>query len=249
MALKSSEIHWIVHSYIGVNGGYLGDFTYRSHREFYPGFCDLAVDPETFPGTTKDRFIRILGEASGTDQAAILRGVARCFPVDSELQRTEVAHQQLLKLAAKCVEGAAVDQVDLQVSSEAVRRALADVAVLIERNGPTSAVDRLHTAMHGYLKALCATLPVQADEDAKINALFKLVREHHPAFNQAAPHSETTTKFVRPLMGIMDAMNPARNWGSLAHPNEELLGKDEAMLIVNASRAVFQYLNAKLSSA
>lgn len=248
MALKSSEIHWVVHGYIGVDGGYLGDFTYRTHREFYPGFCDVAVDPEAMPGTTKDRFVRILSDASPADQAAILRGVSKRFPVNSEVQRSAASHQQLLALASKCLEGAAVAQVDLQVSSDAVRRALADVAVLIERSGPISAVDRLHTAMHGYMKALCAALPVQPTDDAGINALFKLLREHHPALNQPGLHSETTTKFLRPLMGIMDAMNPARNWGSLAHPNEELLGKDEAMLIVNASRAVFQYLNAKLST-
>ncbi|KRD79732.1 abortive infection family protein [Lysobacter sp. Root983] len=249
MALKGSEIHWVVHNYIGVDGGYLGDFTYRSHREFYPGFCDLIVDPDALPGTTKDRFIRILSEAPSAHQAAILRGVSRRFPVDSEVQRTVSSHRQLLELAAKCADSVAVGQVDLNVSSDAVRRALADVAVLIERNGPTSAVDRLHTAMHGYMKALCATLPVQCSDDAGINALFKLVREHHPAFNEQGAHGETTTKFLRPLMGIMDAMNPARNWGSLAHPNEDLLGKDEAMLIVNASRTVFQYLNAKMSSA
>lgn len=248
MALKSSEIHWVVHGYIGVDGGYLGDFTYRTHREFYPGFCDAAIDPEAMPGTTKDRFIRILSAAAPADQAAILRGVSKRFPANSEVQRSTAAHQQLLALASKCLDGAAVAQVDLQVSSDAVRRALADVAVLIERSGPISAVDRLHTAMHGYMKALCAALPVRPADDAGINALFKLLREHHPALNQPGPHGETTTKFLRPLMGIMDAMNPARNWGSLAHPNEELLGKDEAMLIVNASRAVFQYLNAKLST-
>lgn len=248
MRLKSSEIYWVVNDYIGVDGGFLGDFTYRSHRDFYPGFCDLELDPDSIPGTTKDRFVRILSEASGADQAAILRGLARRFPVDSERQRTPAALKDLLKLAVRCADAAAVGQVDLQVSSDAVRRALADVAVLIERNGPTSAVDRLHTAMHGYMKALCVVLPVQPSDDASMNALFKLVREHHPAFKQDGPHSETINKFVRPIISILDAMNPARNWGSLAHPNEELLGKDEAMLIVNASRAIFQYLNEKLSS-
>jgi hypothetical protein len=26
----------VVNDYIGVSGGYLGDFTYRTHQEFYP---------------------------------------------------------------------------------------------------------------------------------------------------------------------------------------------------------------------
>jgi hypothetical protein len=61
--LKASEIHWVVNSYIGVSGGYLGDFTYRSHREFYPAFCDLDLDPETYSGTTRERFVALLSEA------------------------------------------------------------------------------------------------------------------------------------------------------------------------------------------
>lgn len=246
MALKSSEIHWIVHNYIGVDGGYLGDFTYGSHREFYPGFCDLAIDADTMPGTTKARFVGILTDAKPADQAAILRGVARRFPAGSSVQRTKAAHEQLLKLVAKCSDGASVGRVDIQVTSYAVQQALKDAELLIERHGPVSAVDRMHTALHGYMKALCAALPVQPAEDATIYALFKLVLKHHPALNDGKPHGETTTKFLRSLGSMMEAMNPARNSGSLAHANEDLLEKDEAMLIVNASRAIFQYLSAKL---
>jgi hypothetical protein len=46
----------------------------------------------------------------------------------------------------------------------------------------------------------------------------------------------------------MDALNPARNRGSVAHPNEELLDNDEAMLFINAARTVLQYLDVKLRS-
>ena len=45
----------------------------------------------------------------------------------------------------------------------------------------------------------------------------------------------------------MDALNPARNRGSVAHPNEELLDPDEAMLFINSARTVLQYLDAKLA--
>jgi hypothetical protein len=37
----------IVNRYIGVEGGYLGDFTYRNHREFYPEYCDLVKNPDS----------------------------------------------------------------------------------------------------------------------------------------------------------------------------------------------------------
>ena len=45
----------------------------------------------------------------------------------------------------------------------------------------------------------------------------------------------------------MDALNPARNRGSVAHPNQQLLDADEAMLFINSARTVLQFLNAKLA--
>lgn len=101
--LKPSEIHWIVNDYIGVSGGYLGDFTYASHREFYASYCDLAIDTDAVPeNTTRKKFIAILSAADPRSQAAILRGVARRFPAGSEVQRTAAAIQRLLVLAKRC---------------------------------------------------------------------------------------------------------------------------------------------------
>lgn len=72
--LRPTEIYWIISHYIGVSGGYLGDFTYSSHREFYAAYCDLTVDPEDYPGTTRQRFLAVLSSADPLSQAAIVRG-------------------------------------------------------------------------------------------------------------------------------------------------------------------------------
>jgi hypothetical protein len=45
----------------------------------------------------------------------------------------------------------------------------------------------------------------------------------------------------------MDALNFLRNKASIAHPNADLLGDEEAMLAVNAARTTLHYLDAKLS--
>lgn len=62
-ALTPGEIHKLVNNYIGVSGGYLGDFSYRSHREFYLDL-DLDFNPANLGGTTRQRFIQILSEAA-----------------------------------------------------------------------------------------------------------------------------------------------------------------------------------------
>jgi hypothetical protein len=78
-ALKQSEISKVVSKYIGVSGGYLGDFLYRSHHEFYLEL-DLDNDPYKYDGTTRERFIKILSESSPAVQAKILEGVLTRFP-------------------------------------------------------------------------------------------------------------------------------------------------------------------------
>lgn len=52
-------------------------------------------------------------------------------------------------------------------------------------------------------------------------------------------------RILSSLSNVIDCLNPVRNNASLAHANEELLGKDEAMLTINAARTVFQYLDSK----
>jgi len=66
--LKKSDIYRLVHDYIGVYDGYLGDFSYKTHREFYPYYCDLEINVKDYePGTTREKFMRILEEASPLD--------------------------------------------------------------------------------------------------------------------------------------------------------------------------------------
>ena len=47
----------------------------------------------------------------------------------------------------------------------------------------------------------------------------------------------------------MDALNPVRNEGSMAHPTEELLEKAEATLVIDMSRTMLRYIDTKISDA
>ena len=134
----------------------------------------------------------------------------------------------------------------LEVTSDAVERSLADAERLIHARGAVSGVDRVHTAFHGYLRAVCAKLEITVPDDAGITQLFRLVRENHPAMAPAGPRGEDVDRIARAMATILDALNPLRNRASLAHPNEVVLGEAEAMLVINTIRTLLHYLNAKL---
>lgn len=244
--LRSSEIHWVVHQYIGVEGGYLGDFSYRTHREFYSAFCDLDLDLDAFGGnTTRERFLAVLSGVEGHQQAAILRGIAKKYPQGGEHFRTPPAYQKLLELAKRCADGLSVQDSSPAITSDVLKRALADANMLIQSSGPTHAVDRIHTALHAYLKAVCASHGIESSPSATITSLFKQLRAEHPRLCDLGSQAETMGRILSSLSNVIDCLNPVRNNASLAHANEELLSKDEAMLAINAARTVFQYLDSK----
>lgn len=81
---------------------------------------------------------------------------------------------------------------NLLSTSEVVERALADADSLLHTNGPISCVDRLHTALHGYLRSLCNDAGIAVQEGAPITALFKQLRSEHPGrFSILAPKIRT----------------------------------------------------------
>lgn len=141
---------------------------------------------------------------------------------------------------------AAVENPNLAISTDIVERALKDAEQLISSTGATSGVDRVHTALHGFLKAVCDEKQISYQSDASITKLFKIVREQHPAFASAGPRSEEIQRVVNGFASTIDALNTIRNLASPAHPNATLLEEPEAMLMINAVRTILHYLNAKI---
>lgn len=247
--LTNQEIMRVVNRYIGVTQGYLGDFSYRSHQEFYPEYCDLSIDTYTLDGTTRERFIRILTAASGRDQGKILKGVLDRFPVDipdAPATRTAKLREELREIALRLEGTAPVANVSPRVTSEVLERALNDAAALISTTGATSGVDRVFTAVHGHLIALCEASTLAYPEDASVVQLFKILRDGHDALKVKGPRAGEIDKVLKAFATILDALQPVRNRASVAHPNKELLAAPEAMLVINAGRTILHYLDAKL---
>lgn len=249
MSLTRQEVMKVVNRYIGVDGGYLGDFSYRTHADFYPEYCGLDIDPNALTGTTRERFIEILFSSPPRDQAKILRGVLDRFG-DNPDHPTRIQLRPELQSWINRLE--AVPAVDLETpahSREVVVRALADADELIRTNGATSAVDRIHTALHGHVLALCAATGIEVDREVTTTRALKLLRRNHHALAASGPRAEDITRMLGAMATVLDSLNPIRNNASVAHPNEELLSEPEAHLAINAARTVFAYLDAKVGSA
>ena len=96
--------------------------------------------------------------------------------------------------------------------------------------------------------AVCDTTGVTYAPADSMVALFKRLRASHPKLADLGPRSQDIEKVLNSCAAILDAMLPVRNRASVAHPNADLLGPEEARLVINVGRTLLNYLDAKLSA-
>jgi len=139
-----------------------------------------------------------------------------------------------------------VEPPSLRITSQVVERALSDAEQLLQSTGPISAVDRVHTALHGYVSSVCEKSGFQRGSDQSLTELFKFLRKDHPAFREIGHHKNEIIRVLRAISTILDSLNTLRNRASVAHPNERLLEEPEAMLVINSARTILHYIDEKL---
>ena len=127
-----------------------------------------------------------------------------------------------------------------------VARALADAKALIGQSSASSAIDRTHTALHGYLINLCKQSSLEVSESTTTAKAFKVLRENHSAFEATGPRSAEVTRVLQAMATSIDAFSTIRNKASMAHANE-LLDEPEATAIVNSMYTIFRYIQDCLS--
>jgi hypothetical protein len=142
--------------------------------------------------------------------------------------------------------GVSVAPPDLRFKRKIVEQALADSEVLLERSGPVSAVDRVHTALHGYLRAVAESAGIEVGHKPNVSQLWGRIRQTHPMLTDQGAHTDFVVKVLRNLSGLLDALNDARNQWSLAHPSELPLLPAEAALAIDVARTILHYVDQKL---
>ena len=128
-----------------------------------------------------------------------------------------------------------------QSISTTVMRALGDAKALIGTVDSSSAIDRAHTALHGYLVQLCKDNSINLPDDPTVSKAFKELRIFHPALQASGNRSEEITRVLQSFANSIDAFSTLRNKASLSHVNE-LLDVPEATATVNAMNTVFRYV-------
>ncbi len=163
---------------------------------------------------------------------------------NNQLSGLHILIQELINSKGGSEQIEPVKPPELKITGSTINQAVNDAKILITTQGATSAVDRVHTVLHGYLKKVCDEEKISYPADPTLNQLLKEIKAHHKAFDIK---NENIDQVLKSMANIFDKLNPIRNSSSIAHPNSDLLDQDEAMLIINTVNTILAYLDAKFS--
>jgi len=245
--LSPQQLHRLINRYIGVRGGYLADFSWRRVEEFFLDL-DVEIDPNELYGTSRERFIRLLNRIDAHQQATAIREILKRYPIGSTEERTQTLHDELSALADRldALNRPLTATPVIENPSVVVRLALRDAERLIETNGAPSAVDRVHTALHGYLRTLCREATIDASSDASAPQLLNLILREHPRFVELGSRANDARLTLRTLGSIVEKLGMQRNNETPAHPNDDLLEEPEAALAIESASTIINYIEARL---
>lgn len=225
MSLSLSEIYHLVNDYIGVNQGYLGDFSYKTHAEFYPYYCDLEIDPMEIEGTTRSRFIDILKTADPQVQAKIIRGVFLKYPVSSfseaeQARKKEIfeAFQQIIKKLETVADSpsddlisSTIEEYNAEYVTDIWQRALDRRA-----DDPEAAITSARTLLESICKHILDDLGEPYRDSHDLPKLYRLIAEQL----NLAPSQHTEQVFKQILGGcqtVVEGLGSIRNRLGDAH--------------------------------
>ena len=126
--------------------------------------------------------------------------------------------------------------------TETLSKAIKDAEDFIRNGNYLSAIDRIHTTLHGYLRWRLDEENLEYNESDTIMQLYsKLHKNYEDAYKNKEINKLTLTA-IRSASGVIDSLNTTRNKFSLAHPNDETIGNAEAKLLIGLSKYIFEYI-------
>ena len=135
-----------------------------------------------------------------------------------------------------------IDVTKHSASNKSVLVALKDAQAYIDAGKFPNAVDRIHTAFHGYLRETLEKHQIPFNQTESISALLTKLYEYYYRSIQPPQVASKIKKVLRGSGGIVQSVNEMRNNNTIAHPTDQLIEKREAELMVRLVDALFYYI-------
>jgi hypothetical protein len=219
----------------GMGSGYVLNFSNRTFDEFVIDSVGVSIYEAKYAsaGGSKANHLRsfwrlepnhVVGKLVA-DLIEYARETAT--PEEQQLLETCWRTAQRLQQSAPVPEIGALVPNSPEKEFEALSRT---VKAAINNNEPEAGLDRLHTFVVKYIRAVCIRRGIATDRDKPLHALMG---EYVKALRQAgAIESEMTERILKSSISLLEAFNRVRNEQSFAHDNG-VLNYEESLLIFN----------------
>ena len=232
---------------LGMGDGYVLDFVDRTFREFVLDSVGLDIEHARYHYATGSKANRLRAfwrkepnHVAGKLVSDLL--VYRGAPAqDSEESGT---YNECRQIAVRLQAAATVLDIEaLTPSSASATFGLVakEVREAIDRNEPEVGIDRLHTFMVKYVRALCSERDIGTERTKPLHSLFGEYVKRLGA--DGLIESEMTERILKSTISTLEAFNKVRNDRSLAHDNP-VLSRSESLLIFNHVASVVRFTAA-----
>ena len=242
-----------IEKYLGMESGYVLDFSNRTFQEFILENTGLDIYDDKYDyasGSKANRLRAFWKEEPNHIVGKLLKDFVEYWEarklINYSSQRDDdtALKDEVLKIASRLTENSPVENIDAikPITDEKNFATLANtIRESIYKNQPELALDRLHTFVTKYIRELCNRHGVVCDRSKPLHSIFgeyiKKLKE------KGAIQSVMAERILKMSISILESFNDVRNNQSFAHDNS-LLNYNESVLIFNNVSSTIRFIES-----
>ena len=242
-----------IEKYLGMESGYVLDFSNRTFQEFILENTGLDIYDDKYDyasGSKANRLRAFWKEEPNYIVGKLLKDFVEYWEArklinySSQRDDDKALKGEVLKIASRLTENSPVENIDAikPITDEKDFATLANtIRETIYKNQPELALDRLHTFVTKYIRVLCKRHGVVCDRKKPLHSIFgeyiKKLKE------KGAIQSVMAERILKMSISILESFNDVRNNQSFAHDNS-LLNHNESILIFNNVSSTIRFIES-----
>jgi len=230
-----------------MGGGYVLNFSNRTFADFIDEHTGRNIDEDCYSGGGGSKANRLRSFWKAESNYVVGKLITALIDYGQEYNAFSDdgnLPDQCRRIAARLSSTTPVEAIDaLAVSAtpkdfDTLAREVRDA---ILKNQPEVGLDRLHTFVTKYIRALCEQRGITVSRDKPLHSLFgEYVKR---LVSSGEIEAEMTERILKSSISVLEAFNTVRNERSLAHDNA-ILNYDESLLIFNHVANAIRFLNS-----
>lgn len=231
---------------LGMSSGYVLNFSNRTFSEFFLDSVGINIYDNKYnydSGSKANRMRAFWDKESNYLVGKVLELIFEEWDEFKDNYSPPEAPEDCLKIVKRLKESAPVQDIEdivVNFDDRSLESLVRSVRECIDKNEPETGLDRLHTYLVKYLRALCTKRGIEANRKKPLHSIFG---EYIKAIkNEGLIESDMTERILKLSISVIEAFNRVRNNKSFAHDNP-LLNYDESLLIFIYVTSLIRFIN------